>query len=399
MNDERIIRIKSLCKAEVRENGQSYARLTARIAKENNGISEGEISLWFQTDVENGKYLTDDRSDAFVVSLMYTAVSIGYEIHSDVPVSSRLLYQLNEYLLPSLAEMLEKKTICVHAPEAKEKVSCENAVGTGYSGGVDGFYTIYAHTAERLKSAPYRPALTHLTVINAGVFEGENHHKAFEKSLSLARSLAKDLGLKAVGIDTNLHLVLDEHYLSVYSIRLCSAALALQKLYGTYFLSSGHSQDCFKMDRNNNSFGDLLTCQMLSTKSLRFIGYGGGIRRVDKIRALANYPVCYSRLHSCFVTQPDEKNCGHCKKCRMDLLNLWALGALDKFGSVYDLEQAEKGRAANIAFLMANSDEPLYQDTLNQIKEAGLEIPQRSRILALQFKRSMDNLKNKGLVK
>ncbi|MBP5756045.1 MAG: hypothetical protein J6W39_00510, partial [Spirochaetales bacterium] len=80
MNDERIIRIKSLCKAEVRENGQSYARLTARIAKENNGISEGEISLWFQTDEQNGKYLTDDRSDAFVVSLMYTAVSTGYEI-------------------------------------------------------------------------------------------------------------------------------------------------------------------------------------------------------------------------------------------------------------------------------------------------------------------------------
>ena len=45
MNDERIIRIKSLSKAEVRENGQSYARLTARIAKENNGISRGEISL------------------------------------------------------------------------------------------------------------------------------------------------------------------------------------------------------------------------------------------------------------------------------------------------------------------------------------------------------------------
>ncbi|MBP5757067.1 MAG: hypothetical protein J6W39_05740 [Spirochaetales bacterium] len=151
------------------------------------------------------------------------------------------------------------------------------------------------------------------------------------------------------------------------------------------------------MDRINISFGDLLICQMLSTESLRFIGYGGGIRRVDKIRALVNYPVCYSRLHSCFVTAPDEKNCGHCKKCRMDILNLWALGALDKFSGVYDLEQAEKERAADIAFLLANNDEPMYQDTLDLIKEAGLEIPQRSRILAQQFKRSMDMLKRKGL--
>ena len=399
MTDKRIIRIKSLCKEEVRENGQGYARITARIAKENNGLPEGEISLWFQTEEENGKYLICDRSDAFVVSLLYTAVSTGYEIYSDVPVSSCLLYQLNEYLLPSLAEMLEKKTICVHAPENREKVSCENAVGTGFSGGVDGFYTIYSHTGDRLQSAPYRPALTHLTVINAGVFEGENHRKAFEKTLSLARSLAKELGLKAVGIDTNLHLVLDEHYLSVYSIRLCASSLALQKLYGTYLLSSGHSQDSFRMARDNISFGDLLTCQSLSTESLRFIGFGGGIRRVDKLRALANYHVCYSRLHSCFVTPPDEKNCGHCKKCRMDKLSLWALGALDKFSGVYDLDLAEKERVADIAFLMANIDEPMYQDTLNLMKEAGLEIPQRSRILALQFKRSMDNLKNKGLVK
>ena len=81
----------------------------------------------------------------------------------------------------------------------------------------------------------------------------------------------------------------------------------------------------------------------------------------------------------------------------MDILNLWALGALDKFSGVYDLEQAEKERAADIAFLLANIDEPMYQDTLDLIKEAGLEIPQRSRILAQQFKRSMDILKKKGL--
>ena len=33
----------------------------------------------------------------------------------------------------------------------------------------------------------------------------------------------------------------------------------------------------------------------------------------------------------------------------------------------------------------------------HEAKEAGLEIPQRSRILAQQFKRSMDILKKKGL--
>ena len=396
MSGGRIIRIKSLLKEEIRENGQNYARITARIAKENNGCPEGEMSIWYQTDEENGKYLTDDRADAFVVGLLFTAVSTGCDIHSDVSVSDSLLYQLNEYYLPSMDKMLDNGPTHLFAPEIKTKVKCENAVGTGYSAGVDSFYTVCQHTGDRLKDAPYRPALTHLVIINAGVFEGENAHKTFENAVENAWSLAKEMGLKTVGIDSNIQYVLDEHYLSTYSLRLCSAVLALQGLFGTYLLSSGgHAQESFKMVKENNAYGDLLTCQMLSTAKLRFISYGAGVRRIDKIRTLVDFKPCYTRLHPCFVTPVGTKNCGHCKKCRRDSTSLWAMGALNRFSEVYNIPQVERDRDVNIAFLLATSNDPLYAEALEEMKLHGFEIPARSRILAQQFKRSLDNLKEK----
>ena len=388
MTDKRIIRISDVRK----EKG----RLTARIFKEENGSRTGEMSIWFQTDEENAKYLTDDRADAFVVGLLFTAVSTGCDIYSDVPVSDCLLYQLNEYYLPSMDKMLDNGPTHLFAPEIKTKVKCENAVGTGYSAGVDSSYTVCQHTGDRLKDAPYRPALTHLVIINAGVFEGENAHKTFENAVENAWSLAKEMGLKAVGIDSNIQYVLDEHYLSTYSLRLCSAILALQGLFGTYLLSSGgHAQESFKMIKENNAYGDLLTCQMLSTATLRFISFGAGVRRIDKIRTLVDFKPCYTRLHPCFVTPVGTKNCGHCKKCRRDSISLWAMGALDRFSEVYDIAHIERDRDVNIAFLLASSDDPLYMEALQEMKLHGLEIPARSRILAQQFKRSMGNLREK----
>lgn len=395
MTDGRVIRIKDIRKENILENGQAFVRVTARISKEEKGTPAGEMSIWFQTDEEYGKYLTDDRADAFVVGILYTALSTGCDIHSEVPVSSGLLYQLNEYYLPSLAGMLEKKAVYVSAPEIGKIAECENAVGTGYSGGVDCFYTVLQHTGERLKDHPYRPALTHIVVTNAGVFEGEHAHRTFENAVENARSVAKEIGLKTVGLDSNIQLALDEHYLSTYSIRLCASALSLQGLFGTYLLSSGHPYEDFRLNKNNISYADLLTCQMLSTESLRFIGFGGGVRRIDKIRALADFPACYTRLHSCFVNPVDEKNCGHCKKCRMDTTNLWAIGALDRFSAVYDIAQVERDRDVNIAFLMVAREEPLFEEALREMKLRGLEIPPRSRILARQFKLSIGNLKEK----
>ena len=70
-------------------------------------IKNDELAtLWISINKEYSKYLVYKRSDCFVLALAFTATSLGENIVTDVPVSSRLLYQLNTYFLPSLAKIL-----------------------------------------------------------------------------------------------------------------------------------------------------------------------------------------------------------------------------------------------------------------------------------------------------
>ena len=71
------------------------------------------------------------------------------------------------------------------------------------------------------------------------------------------------------------------------------------------------------------------------------------------------------------------------------------MGALDRFSEVFDIPQVERDRDVNIAFLLATSNDPLYEEALEEMKIHGFEIPARSRLLAQQFKRSMGNLREK----
>ena len=395
MKTREAFHIRNVRREQENTDAGAFARLAARITAGDESGSCRETELWFRVREPYGRYLTDSQADAFAVSLLYTAACTGRDILSDVPVSGRLLYQLNEYMLPSLAGMLGKEPVRVRAPAAREPLPCEGAVGTGYSGGVDSFFTISQHTGMALQDAPWRPALTHILVINAGVYEGPDARVVFENACRDAEEAGAALGLKAVGIDTNLHPALKECYLSVSSFRLCAAVLSMQGLFGTYLLSSGNTHEYFRLAQKDIASVDLLTCGMLSTETLRFTGFGGGTPRIEKIRALTEYAPCYTRLHPCFVNPVTEMNCGHCKKCRRDTVSLWAMGALDRFSAVYDVKRAERERTVSIAFLLANSGVGFYREALDEMERAGIAVPARSRILAEQFRRSMSYLEKK----
>ena len=61
-------------------------------------------TVWFEVNCKYAPFLTDDRLDAFVAACLYRAMMMGADIECEAPVSRRLLYQLNNYLLPVLAD-------------------------------------------------------------------------------------------------------------------------------------------------------------------------------------------------------------------------------------------------------------------------------------------------------
>lgn len=335
-------------------------------------INKQREVLWYKVPKDYIEYYVTEQSDAFVVPMLYTAIALNKNITSEAPVSPSLKFQLNHHLLPCY-----NKNIKIIAPNPKTKLLCENKVGTGYSGGVDCFYTIMKNT-----TGSY-PKLTHLCPINVGVYEEDSK---FENLIKKTYDLADETNLECFYINSNIHKVLKDSYLEVYSYRIMGAVLALQKLFSSYLYSSGHPLQNFKFSKNNCAEQDLLNIQCLSTEYTNFISTGSGVLRTQKLKELSDYPPCYKRLHPCF--KQEDKNCGYCKKCRRDTITLMELNTIDKFKDVYDVELAKRNRDINIAFLLANQKSDLYADTLELIDK----MPKRSYVIAEQLKKGMNTL-------
>ena len=184
-----------------------------------------DAEAWFSVDPEYAPYLAEERSDAFVIGFLTTAMRDGEDIFCEAPITKRLYYQLTTYLIPTMAaNMTLYHTIGIHAPVAEELLPCEGAVATGWTGGVDSMYTLMEHIQ------PNQPGfrLTHLLIANNGALEGKHCVQNLHDMVALARQgIARDLGLSVIGIDSNLHILQNEHYLSVAVFRLCAVVLAV----------------------------------------------------------------------------------------------------------------------------------------------------------------------------
>ena len=108
-----------------------------------------------------------ESSNCFLVGMLYPAMRYGEDIRVEGRVSAKLLYNLNEYLVPMMAIVDPRlKRIHIEAGSADGNFHPgAKAVGTGFSGGVDSFATIYEHL-ERPSPEGFR--LTHLFFFNVG---------------------------------------------------------------------------------------------------------------------------------------------------------------------------------------------------------------------------------------
>lgn len=351
------------------------------------GINGKGTTLWFGVDEAQGEYLCAERSDAFVMALLPAAMRGGHEMIAECPMSQRLHYQLENYLIPSLCSAGDLyKPVKITAPVTAERVCSKGGVGTGFSGGVDSLYSIMTHG----KESDY--PLTHIAVFNVGVFEGPGFRESFRKSCRNARVFAEQLGIDMVGLDSNISQVLPERFLDVYSFRNLAGAMALQGLYSCYLLSSGHDFANFKFDLRNTATYDLLTVHCAQTESLAIYLSGAQVKRTEKLEELSEWEPAHRWLHPCFNGNVGGKNCGHCKKCARDTTTLYALGTLDRFEAVFDVAAYKKAIPQRIGFVLANKGEHLYDETLELLQKRGVDIPPAAYVYEKQFRRALKNL-------
>lgn len=222
---------------------EGFSRLCADIT-----IDKHRITFWFAVDVSQEDYLCIGRADAFVTALLPAAMRDARDLVCEDPISEKLLYRINNYLVPTLvfAGTLYHR-IHIHASCTKERYPGRGTVGTGFSGGVDCLYTIMSHGAD----SEY--PLDYIAVFNTGNIESGFGKDIFWDSCKAAARFAEEQNLQSICVDTNFLEVLPENHMQVYSFRNLACALALQGLFSVYLLSSEGSTATFNINVYNCS--------------------------------------------------------------------------------------------------------------------------------------------------
>jgi hypothetical protein len=173
-----------------------------------------------------------------------------------------------------------------------------------------------------------------------------------------------------VTLDSNVNEILDMDFNSTYTIRNLAGVLALQKLFKTYYVSSGASLWEFELNHLDSSYYDIYTIDMLSTNDTKFFLSGEIYSRVEKTDIISTYPLSYKYLNVCVVA---DKNCSRCFKCQRTLITLDLLGKLDLYNNVFDLNYYQMHRSMYFGQVLSGDD--YKQEIYDAIKRDNFPIP------------------------
>lgn len=133
----------------------------------------------------------------------------------------------------------------------------------------------------------------------------------------------------------------------------------IQSILSVYYYSSANPYNEFNMDVerfDDAAYRDLLTLSMASVSNFRFYSSGGGGGRYEKTKSLLDFEPTYKYLNVC-VESID--NCSTCFKCIRTMLTLDALGVLDKFSAVFNIDEYYRNRFVYLKQLYVGAK---YQD-------------------------------------
>lgn len=290
------------------------------------------------------RYLSIDRIDAYVMGFLYFAMKYGYDIESQLPISEELYYNLEYHYIDALKlGNPSLYRVKIKAPIIKNSTSHKDIVATGISCGVDSLYTIAVHT----KKLPDACRLNTLCFFNVGAaMKGEEELRTplVQQRLDLAKMFASEYNFNFIFIESNIHLIFNKYHkyshLELHTFMALFCLLHIQNGLDKYYYSSGYSYTDFTLNNKKNeefdcAHYDLLTLNMASVNQMKFYSTGGAIGRLEKIKLLVNYPPAYKYLNVC-VNQIQNDNI--CFKCQRTLLEINAVGDIEKFNNVFDVQ-------------------------------------------------------------
>ena len=345
---------------------------------------DSDGTLWFDVPLEYSRYLCTERSNSFVIALLWYAIVSGSDIEFESPMSKRLYDGITTMLMPELAKA-GFAPVALVGPVTNEPVWCEGGVVAGMSGGVDSTYTLKCYTSD---SVPEDIRLTHLCHYTCGYLfkPGEvgrgvdalydSEDKIEDIVLDRARQVAQAKGLPLV--DSNSNIDRDFYrggYIYMGMYRYLASTLALEHLYKLYISSSsGHVNDQVEVSlfAPTQHYEGLL-CSSLQTETFRYMSSDND-SRIRKLKAVADDEVFQKTASVCFATGPNGENCGECYGCWKTMVPLDVIGKLDKFDSIFDLDKYYANREEIFRDLITFARRPEASSARETVKQVMDEI-------------------------
>lgn len=332
------------------ERADGKARLTSVIRRD-----DVDVPVWVEVEERYGRYLCDERSDAFLLGLLNLAMREGRDVVCEAPVGAQLLFQLRTYLIPILANHDPRlRAISVVAEPDGRELPCAGAVATGASCGVDSMHAIMNYGG----GDPAKPRLTHLVLnkiggiaVRRGRWDAKVRHVA---------DFCSRYGFELVAVGSNFSVAFPQDHLltDFYSNSLCVYALC--KLWNVYFYGSAGFDISHFSVTDSSLYGcalyDLLAFDVFSTKSLRIYSEGMDVERFEKLRRIADFAPSHTHLDVCL--RNSGRNCGDCPKCRRTQIMLDALGRLDDYADVFDVAAYRANRKHYLRWLYEQQIRP-----------------------------------------
>ncbi len=333
-------------------------------------IEDDSFIMWYSVNSKYSEALCFERCDAFVVAVLYFAMIAEEDIQSEVPITSKLLYQLNNMIIPALHdEKTGLRKIEVVADPAEEVEKIANYCGTGVSCGVDSFSAILMNLEDCVQPE-YK--LTHLAVFNTGALNYDGYGKnvpldlwrektlqEFDERNKLGEIVSEELGLKFIDIDSNIPEFYQGAFSFSHTYRNCSAVLATQKMWENYYYASagyGVKTDMSLLDDSSN--GDLFILPNISLNHLNFYSGDFNKSRLKKLEYLLDKSVAQKYLNVCAY---ETVNCGHCAKCIRTMMGLDLLGSLEKFKESFpDMNHYYSTRWKLMGVLLGKNDKDFF---------------------------------------
>ena len=317
-----------------------------------NAVVEGCEPIWFELDKQFQSMIDFESVDAFFILYAWLAMERGLDLRVEGRVSRQLADAVTQdikKMFLTLCPRLHDIDIDVLNPASSWPQSGDTSA-TGFSGGVDSWYTA-------LQAAENGTPYSYYLFANTGQHGKDNVEEVFAQRFAVAESALRTMDKPLIAVDSNIDRIFRERFQQRDVIGNIACALLLQQGISRYDYSSTYAPEGSGIfEHYDMSIMDPYLLPLLNTERIHFFSIGDDAGRIDKLEFISSRDLFSNEIYVCIEKAVPAINCGYCFKCRRTQLALESIDRMALLKNNFDFSFYKKIRLGSMIGLFSSAD-------------------------------------------